>query len=109
MLVMYVSLSAPVVGGLVRSGMGTRLARVLAVQPSTSGHSWVCHVMPLGSVKAKHARPLPKGRAPYVYLGRGWVPYGPRGSKARTLTVYTHSRYGWHPVGPVAPPLGAPY
>ncbi len=88
---MFVTAPAPQVGGLVRSGMGTRLGRVLYCMPHPQGlPGWLCHVMPLGAVR--------NGTLP----SQGYATAAPR-----WVHVHPNSRRGMHPVVPgrAAPPM----
>jgi hypothetical protein len=93
---MYKSAGPPVVGGLVRSGLGTRLARVLHVLPNPSPHyvgSWVCCVQQLGHL-----------------VGTRWRPPGRQACNRQPtwLAVHPNARQGWHAVRAVAPRPGMP-
>lgn len=95
---MFVGAKAPQLGGFVRSGMGTRLAVVLAVLPMPAGHAglWLCHVYPAGHV------------AQGVWHGPGNTQHSAYGVRAgRWLAVHATARGGWHPValGPGAPAM----
>lgn len=101
---MFRAAAMPQVGGMVRSGMGTRLAVVLYAMPHPQGQpGWLCHVLPLGSVVQG------------VWHGPGNTQCGGYGHRAgRWLHVWPNSHSGWHPVVagpgmPAVPLLAAHY
>ena len=112
---MYKATGAPpVVGGLVRSGMGTRLARVQVVLAYGAGH--VCGVLPLGHLSPVAVVPphmVVRAWGPQPVPHR-WLPpgntqcsgYGHR--SLRWVQVHATGYRGWHPVAAHCPLPGMP-
>ena len=95
---MFLATPAPVVGGLVRSGLGTSLCWVHYVMPHplTTG-AWLVATLPCGTCR--------RG----VWQAPGNTHAGSNGARAHKWRAVYPARWraGWHPVqpGPGMPPM----
>lgn len=85
-MAMFKSLQAPVVGGLIRSGMGSRIMQVVEVVPHPK-HGWLCGVLPVGAFSnGRWVQPGHTQQSSYGYRALKW------------FHVTASARQGWHPV-----------